>query len=453
MKKRILFALILGAQAMIMQAQTVVNPWQITLGANAVEFYERGGIQYQTGNDGIQFDNNINFSKYLSYLEVSRYLGNGISFHVGGSLNQVDRVTSSPSDNPDLYFSVDGGFILSSTSFFDTGNLNPTLSLGLGYTNVNDYDHMTTNLGVGLTYMFDESFGLTLKAKRKVFSRDASDLISKLETSGDYVNQFLFGFSYAFGNGDSDRDGVKDDVDACVNTPGLPELNGCPDDDGDGVRNSEDDCPDVPGLAALAGCPDMDGDTVADKYDSCPETPGIPSLDGCPDADEDGVADNDDNCPEEFGPVENNGCPWSDKDGDGVFDKDDNCPDVQGTATNAGCPEYPIEGLEELSVKFGSSSFEINAAFEEQLAEAFRIIEANSTAKIIIEGHADATGNDQINIPLSELRASQVLDYLIKAGISPDRLSIVGYGSSQPIGDNNTTDGRAQNRRVDFAVE
>ena len=453
MKNRILFTLILGAQALILQAQTAVNPWQITLGANAVEFYERGGVQYQTGNDGIQFDNKINYSKYLSYLEVSRYLGKGISFHVGGSLNQVDRITSNPSENPDLYFSVDGGFTLSSTSFLDTGNLNPTLSLGAGYTSINDYDHMTTNLGVGLTYMFDQSFGLTLKAKRKIFSRDVNDLIGNEGDSGDYVNQFLFGFSYAFGNGDSDRDGVKDDVDACVNTPGLPELNGCPDDDGDGVRNSEDDCPDVPGLAALAGCPDMDGDTVADKYDTCPETPGIPALDGCPDADEDGVADKDDNCPEEFGPVENNGCPWSDRDGDGVYDKDDNCPDVPGTATNAGCPEYPIEGLEELSVKFGSDSFEIDATFEEQLAEAFRIIEANSTAKIIIEGHADSTGNDQINLPLSELRASQVLDYLVRAGISPDRLSIVGYGSSQPLGDNNTREGRSQNRRVDFAVE
>ena len=105
---------------------------------------------------------------------------------------------------------------------------------------------MTANAGVGLTYMFDQSFGLTLKAKRKVFSRDASDLISQLPTDGDYVNQFLFGFSYAFGNGDSDRDGVKDDVDACVNTPGLPELNGCPDDDGDGVSNANDACPETP---------------------------------------------------------------------------------------------------------------------------------------------------------------------------------------------------------------
>ena len=65
--------------------------------------------------------------------------------------------------------------------FLDTGNLNPTLSLGAGYTNINDYDHMTTNLGVGLTYMFDQSFGLTLKAKRKIFSRDVSDLIGKIK--------------------------------------------------------------------------------------------------------------------------------------------------------------------------------------------------------------------------------------------------------------------------------
>ena len=453
MKIITLLIAVMSFQIYSLQAQTSVNPWQITLGANAVEFYEKNGTQYQIGNDGLQFDDKVNYSKYLSYLEISRYLSKGITFHIGGTLNQVGRITSNLSENPDLYYSIDGSFSLSSTAFLNTGNLNPTIILGVGHTNVNEFSHMTANMGVGLTYMFDQSFGLTLKAKRKVFSPDVTKLFDKSVTDGDYVNQFLFGFTYAFGNGDSDRDGVKDDVDACVNTPGLPELNGCPDDDGDGVRNNEDNCPDVPGLPALAGCPDLDGDSVADKDDSCPEVAGLAALDGCPDADADGVADKNDNCPEEFGPVENNGCPWSDRDGDGVFDKDDNCPDVAGTATNAGCPEYPIEGLEELSVQFASDSFEIDAAFEEQLAEAFRIIDANSNATIIIEGHADSTGNDQINIPLSELRASQVLDYLIKAGINPERLSIVGYGSSQPLGDNSTSEGRAQNRRVDFTVE
>ena len=453
MKILTLLTAIISCQIYSLQAQTSANPWQITLGANAVEFYERDGIQYQTGNDGLRFDDKINYSKYLSYLEISRYLSRGITFHAGGTVNQVGRITSNLSENPDLYYSIDGSFSFSSTTFLDTGNLNPTLILGAGYTNINNLNHMTANMGVGLTYMFDQSFGLTLKAKRKVFSPDVTKLFDKSVTNGDYVNQFLFGFSYAFGNGDTDGDGVKDNVDACVNTPGLAELNGCPDDDGDGVRNSDDACPDVAGLVALVGCPDSDEDGVSDKDDSCPDVAGLPALDGCPDADEDGLADKDDNCPEEFGPIENNGCPWTDRDGDGVLDKDDNCPDVAGTATNAGCPEYPIEGLEDLSVQFESDSFEIDAAFEEQLAEAFRIIDANSDATIIIEGHADSTGNDQINIPLSELRASQVLDYLIKAGISPERLSIVGYGSSQPLGDNGTADGRSQNRRVDFTVE
>ena len=49
---------------------------------------------------------------------------------------------------------------------------------------------MTANMGVGLTYMFDQSFGLTLKAKRKVFSPDVTKLFDKSVTNGDYVNQF-----------------------------------------------------------------------------------------------------------------------------------------------------------------------------------------------------------------------------------------------------------------------
>ena len=142
MKKQILFTLLTGAFAFILRAQSEVNPWQITLGANALEFYERGGFKYQTGNDGIEFDNNINYSKYLSYLEISRYIGKGISVRVGGSLNQVDRVSSSTSPDQDLYYSIDGGLSLSPKSLIDTGNFNPTLELGAGYTSIEDYSHL-----------------------------------------------------------------------------------------------------------------------------------------------------------------------------------------------------------------------------------------------------------------------------------------------------------------------
>ena len=117
MKRLSLFTILLTLNASLLSAQSVTNPWQITLGANAVEFYERQSIQYQTGNDGIQFDDKINYSKYLSYLEISRYLGKGISFNIAGSLNQVERITTTPSENPDLYYSFDGGLTFSSTAF------------------------------------------------------------------------------------------------------------------------------------------------------------------------------------------------------------------------------------------------------------------------------------------------------------------------------------------------
>ena len=68
MKLLTLLTAIISCQIYSLQAQTSANPWQITLGANAVEFYERDGLQYQTGNDGLQFDDKINYSKYLSYL-------------------------------------------------------------------------------------------------------------------------------------------------------------------------------------------------------------------------------------------------------------------------------------------------------------------------------------------------------------------------------------------------
>ena len=94
MKNRILFALILGAQALILQAQTVVNPWQITLGANAVEFYERDGIQYQTGNDGVQFDNILIIQNTFPFRDFSiSWKGNFIS--CWGVFNQVEDYAKS----------------------------------------------------------------------------------------------------------------------------------------------------------------------------------------------------------------------------------------------------------------------------------------------------------------------------------------------------------------------
>ncbi len=71
---------------------------------------------------------------------------------------------------------------------------------------------------------------------------------------------------------------------------------------------------------------------------------------------------------------------------------------------------------------------------------------------IEIAGHTDADGEDGFNQALSEKRAQAVADYLVKAGLPAGRFTATGYGSSQPVAANDTDEGKAQNRRIDFLV-
>jgi OOP family OmpA-OmpF porin len=75
------------------------------------------------------------------------------------------------------------------------------------------------------------------------------------------------------------------------------------------------------------------------------------------------------------------------------------------------------------------------------------------TANIEVAGHTDSDGEDAANQALSEKRAQAVADYLVKAGLPANRFTAVGYGSAQPIASNDTEDGKAQNRRIEFTVK
>jgi OmpA-OmpF porin, OOP family len=74
------------------------------------------------------------------------------------------------------------------------------------------------------------------------------------------------------------------------------------------------------------------------------------------------------------------------------------------------------------------------------------------TANIDIVGHTDADGDEGFNQALSEKRAQAVADYLARAGLPADRFKAAGYGSQQPVASNDTDEGKAQNRRIDFVV-
>ncbi len=71
---------------------------------------------------------------------------------------------------------------------------------------------------------------------------------------------------------------------------------------------------------------------------------------------------------------------------------------------------------------------------------------------VTVEGHTDSTGSHEYNQGLSERRAMRVQDVLIRSGVPPGRLSIRGYGETDPIADNSTPEGRQLNRRVQLEI-
>src|SRR5205823_1003513 len=123
--------------------------------------------------------------------------------------------------------------------------------------------------------------------------------------------------------GDTDGDGIRDDVDKCINEPedkdGFEDDDGCPDfdNDKDGVPDELDICPFEAGPADLEGCP-------APVVDALPPLPALRDTDG------DGIADANDLCPNEpedmDGFEDQDGCPEPDNDHDGVLDEVDQCP-------------------------------------------------------------------------------------------------------------------------------
>ena len=218
---------------------------------------------------------------------------------------------------------------------------------------------------------------------------------------------------------------------------------------------------------------DRDGDGLLDDVDACPDAAedfdGFQDEDGCPDPDndQDGVLDGDDQCinePEDKDGFEDeDGCPDPDNDQDGFPDPDDQCPNepevVNGVDDYDGCPD---EGLitmiddriildERVLFDFERSRVKTRA---KPTLEAIVNLQRQHPEwiSVRVEGHTDARGNAEFNQDLSERRAANVRDALVKLGIGADLITSVGHGAARLRDMRETEDAHQRNRRVEFVV-
>lgn len=340
----------------------------------------------------------------------------------------------------------------------------PYLFAGPGILADNSTSGVNLNLGLGGKYYVSQATALYLETGFN------SGIKSTNYAGKDVHDNFwkaTLGVEFDLGKAkDSDMDGVPDKKDKCPNTPAgvAVDANGCPlDSDGDGVADYMDDCPQVPGLTSLKGCPDADGDGVADKDDKCPDTPKGVKVDakGCPiDSDGDGVADYLDKCPDtpKDVKVDAKGCPI-DSDGDGVPDYLDKCPTVPGVKENNGCPrEKTAEELEAERMKidpvyFDTNKSNIKDSEKVKIEKLVNLLKENANYSVNIKGYADSMGSDAYNLGLSNRRVSSVVNSVLHSKIKSKRITMKkGFGEANPAATNDTPEGRALNRRVEFEV-
>ena len=109
-------------------------------------------------------------------------------------------------------------------------------------------------------------------------------------------------------------------------------------------------------------------------------------------------------------------------------------------------------GRTRLLVFFDFNSSDLKESSYPELNRAVRLMKAVPSMRVEIAGYTDNVGSTDYNLDLSKRRANAVRDYLIRNGVDGSRVTAVGYGPDSPVGDNNTDEGRAENRRVEFVV-
>ena len=108
--------------------------------------------------------------------------------------------------------------------------------------------------------------------------------------------------------------------------------------------------------------------------------------------------------------------------------------------------------MKENMVNFGFDSSDLTSAAKANLDKLAQVLKNNMDTNINIYGHTDSKGTDAYNLSLSERRAAAVKNYLVSQCVSAGRMFTMGVGEKEPVASNDTDAGRAENRRVEFAI-
>ncbi|MGE5364917.1 MAG: OmpA family protein [Bacteroidota bacterium] len=103
-------------------------------------------------------------------------------------------------------------------------------------------------------------------------------------------------------------------------------------------------------------------------------------------------------------------------------------------------------------ILFETNSSELQPEAQDNIVKLAKILNKYKDTNVLIEGHTDSDGTDAYNQKLSERRAAAVTQYAESNGVSSSRITMKGYGESQPVASNDSPDGKRQNRRVEIAI-
>jgi OOP family OmpA-OmpF porin len=403
---------------------------------NGANYFNKFGLNRAIRDKQLGQFKNMAPGLAINYLKgISQHLD--LSVGLGGSFLDYPISGKAPFGNDNLL--LEGDVSVNAKMLTDKYWFTPYVSAGVGASKYKGYYGAMVPLGVGLQVNFyDEAFlFINGQYRMSITENTANHLYYSIGVAGNIAN--------------------KKEPKIMAPPPPPPVMEAPKDRDADGVIDSLDACPDVAGLAKFNGCPDTDGDGIPDKDDKCATVPGLARYQGCPvpDRDKDGINDEEDKCPDVAGLARYQGCPIPDRDKDGVNDEDDKCPDLAGDAANSGCPVIKPEVIKKLeyaakNIFFNSGKMVLLAKSFKPLNEVVTILKNTKELKLNIDGYTDNTGKAEKNQMLSQGRADAVKKYLVSKGIEEGRLLSTGHGQDNPLGDNKTAKGRAQNRRVEL---